>query len=119
MAFVYSEENLCFSMELNDILFSCETPNQLFESVAKRLAKEYKEKLPLIADYIIKNSEFIKTYGIISKEIFLVMLEKMTIPWIFLKENNSGTIAYSDSDYVIELSFTGDFEKFGDFSIDS
>ena len=113
MAFVYSEENLCFSMELNDILFSCETPNQLFESVAKRLAKEYKEKLPLIADYIIK------TYGIISKEIFLVMLEKMTIPWIFLKENNSGTIAYSDSDYVIELSFTGDFEKFGDFSIDS
>ena len=80
MAFVYSEENLCFSMELNDILFSCETPNQLFESVAKRLAKEYKEKLPLIADYIIKNSEFIKTYGIISKEIFLVMLEKMTIP---------------------------------------
>ena len=101
MAFVYSEENLCFSMELNDILFSCETPNQLFESVAKRLAKEYKEKLPLIADYIIKNSEFIKTYGIISKEIFLVMLEKMTIPWIFLKENNSGTIAYSDSDYVI------------------
>ena len=37
----------------------------------------------------------------------------------FLKDGNSGTIAYCDSDYVIELSFTGDFEKFSDLSIDS
>ena len=43
----------------------------------------------------------------------------MTIPWVFLKDNNFGTIAYADSDYVIEFSFIGDFEKFSDLSIDS
>ena len=119
MAFIYSEENQCFTMELNDILFSCETQNPLFEAIAARLAGEYKLKLPLIAEYIVKNNEFIETYGEISKEDFMIMLDNMTIPWIFLKENNSGTIAYCDSDYVIEFAFKGDFDEFGDFSIDT
>lgn len=86
--------------------------------MADRLAREYKSKLPLIAEYIVKNIEFIETYGDISKEDFMVMLNNMTIPWIFLKENNSGTVAYCDSDYVIEFAFIGDFEEFSDFSID-
>lgn len=119
MGFVYNEENQCFSMELNDILFSCEKQNPLFAAVAEGLAERYKAKLPSIAEYIVGNEEFIETYGEISKEEFLIMLEEMTIPWIFLKENNAGTIAYGDCDYVIEFSFVGDFEKFDEFSIDS
>ena len=47
------------------------------------------------------------------------MLKEMTIPWIFLEENASGTIAYCDPDYVIEFAFSGDFESFCDFHIDS
>lgn len=117
MAFLYNEENQCFSMELNNILFSCETECQLFASVAERLAKKYKTRLPFIAEYIVGNKEFLETYGVMSKEDFLIMLEEMTIPWIFLKENNSGTIAYCDSEYVIEFCFHGDFEEFNDFSI--
>lgn len=119
MAFIYSEENQCFTMELNDILFSCETQNPLFEAVAERLARKYKSKLPFIAEYIVKNNQFIETYGEVSKEEFMTILDNMTIPWIFLKDNNCGTIAYGDFDYVIEFAFYGDYEEFSDFSIDS
>ena len=119
MAFVYDEENQCFFMQLNNIRFSCETLDSHFEAVANILAREYKSKLPSIAEYIVNNNQFTETYGGISKEELLQMLKKMTIPWIFLKDGNSGTIAYCDSDYVIEFSFTGDFEKFSDLSIDS
>lgn len=44
-------------------------------------------------------------------------LEEMTIPWIFLKENNSETMAYCDSEYVIAFCFRGDFEESNNFSI--
>lgn len=118
MAFLYDKENQCFSMELNDILFSCENECQIFESIAERLAKKYKTRLPFIAEYVVGNKEFFEAYGVMSKEDFLIMLEEMTIPWIFLKDNNSGTIAYCDSEYVIEFGFYGDFEEFSDFSID-
>ena len=119
MAFVYNEEMQCFSKELNDILFSCEVLDSILEIAANRLAEIYESKLPLIAEYIVSNSEFLKVYGEMSKEELLESLKKMTIPWIFLKDNNSGTIAYADSDYVIEFSFIGDFERFSDLSIDS
>ena len=119
MAFVYNEETQCFSKELNDILFSCEVLDSILEITANRLAEIYESKLPLIAEYIVSNSEFPKVYGEMSKEELLESLNKMTIPWIFLKDNNSGTIAYADSDYVIEFSFIGDFERFSDLSIDS
>lgn len=119
MAFVYNEETQCFSKELNDILFSCEVLDSILEITANRLAKIYESKLPLIAEYIVSNNEFLKVYGEMSKEELLESLKKMTIPWIFLKDNNSGTIAYADSDYVIEFSFIGDFERFSDLSIDS
>lgn len=118
MAFQYDAENQCFSMELNDILFSCEIEYQCFESIAENLAQKYKTRLPFIAEYIVGNKEFLETYGVMSKDDFLIMLEEMTIPWIFLKENNCGTIAYCDSEYVIELCFRGDFEEFSDLSID-
>lgn len=117
MGFVYNEENKCFSMELNDILFSCETDSRLFEFIAERLAKKYKDRLPFIIEYIVESKEFIKTYGVMSKEDFLPLLKEMTIPWIFLKENNSGTIAYCDSEYVIEFCFHNDFEEFSDLEI--
>lgn len=119
MAFVYNEEMQCFSKELSDILFSCEVSDSILETMANRLATIYESKLPLIAEYIVSNSEFNNVYGEMSKEELLELLKKMTIPWIFLKDNNSGTIAYADSDYVIEFSFIGDFEKFSDLSIDS
>lgn len=119
MAFVYNEEMQCFSKELSDILFSCEVSDSILETTANRLAKVYESKLPLIAEYIVNNSEFLKVYGEMSKEDLLEILKKMTMPWIFIKDNNSGTIAYADSDYVIEFSFIGDFEKFSDLSIDS
>ena len=119
MAFVYNEETQCFSKELNDILFSCEVLDSILEITANRLAKIYESKLPLIAEYIVSNNEFLKVYGEMSKEELLESFKKMTIPWIFLKDNNSGTIAYADSDYVIEFSFIGDFERFSDLSIDS
>ena len=118
MAVQYDAENQCFSTELNDILFSCESEYQLFESDAERLGKKYKDRLPFIAEYIVGNKEFLETYGAMSKEQFLMMLEEMTIPWIFLNESNSGTIAYCDSEYVIELCFRGDFEEFSGLSID-
>ena len=118
MAFLYDEENQCYSMEWDGILFSCETECQLFVTVAERLAKKYKTRLPFIVEYIIGNKEFLETYGVMSKEDFMIRLEEMTIPWIFLGENNSGTIAYGDSGYVIEFCFRGDFEEFSDFSID-
>ena len=38
MSFQYDAENQCFSMELNDILFSCESEYQRFESIAENLA---------------------------------------------------------------------------------
>ena len=119
MAFVYNEETQCFSKELNDILFSCEVPDSILEITANRLAKIYESKLPSIAEYIVSNSEFLKVYGEMSKEELLGSLKEMTIPWIFLKDNNSGTIAYADSDYVIEFAFIGDFDWFSDLSIDS
>ena len=118
MSFLYNEENQCFCMELNDILFSCEVDYPFLEFFAERLAQKYKSRLPFIAEYVVGNKEFIETYGGMSQEEFLIMLEEMTIPWIFLKENNSGTIAYCDSEYVIEFCFRGDFEMFSDFSID-
>lgn len=119
MTFVYNEEMKCFSKELSDILFSCEVPDSIIEATSNRLAEIYESKVPLIAEYIVSNSEFINVYGEMSKEGLLELLKKMTIPWVFFKDNNSGTIAYADSDYVIEFSFTGDFEKFSDLSIDS
>lgn len=119
MVFKYDEENQCFSMELNNIRFSCETLDAHFDFTANRLAKEYESKLPLIAEYIVTNDKFLETYGEISRKKLLQMFQEMTIPWIFLKDGNSGTIAYCDSNYVIELSFTGDFEKFSNLSIDS
>ena len=119
MAFVYNEEMQCFSKEFSDILFSCEVPDSILETTADRLAKIYESKLPLIAEYIVGNSEFVEVYGEMSKGELLELFEKMTIPWIFLKDDHSGTIAYADSDYVIEFSFIGDFEKFSDLSIDS
>ena len=119
MAFVYNEEMQCFFIELNDILFSCEVPDSILEATANRLAKIYESKLPLIAEFIVSNSEFINVYGEMSKEELFELLNKMTIPGVFFKDNNSGTIAYADSDYVIEFSFIGDFEKFSDLSIDS
>ena len=118
MAFVYDEANQCFSMELNNIRFSCVTLDSHFEFVANRLAREYESRLPSIAEYIVSNDKFLETYGEISREELLQMLQEMTIPWIFLKDGNSGTIAYCDSNYVIEFSFTGDFENFSDLSID-
>lgn len=117
MAFQYDDENQCFSMEMNGILFSCETENQISVPIAERLAKNYKTRLPFIVEYIIGNTEFLETYGVMSKEDFMIKLDEMTIPWIFLKEDYSGTIAYCDSEYVIELCFRGDFEEFSDFSI--
>lgn len=119
MAFLYNEEMQCYCMELNDILFSCETPDIHYESIANGLAEKYESKLPLIAEYIVHHDEFIEVYGETSREELLEMMEEMTIPWIFLKDNNSGTIAYCDPDYVIEFSFEGEFEKFSDLSIDS
>lgn len=119
MAFIYDEENQCFSMETNHILFSCETYNPLFEDTANRLAEEYENRLPSIAEYIASNIELKKLYGELTKEEFLKMLEEMTIPWIFLKDNNCGTIAYCDEDYVIEFAFSGNFEQFYDLSIGS
>lgn len=47
------------------------------------------------------------------------MLKEMTIPWIFLHDTDCGTIAYCDADNVIEFAFSGNFEQFYDFSIDS
>ena len=119
MAFVYDEENQCFSMEVNNIRFSCETLDSHIEAAANRLAKKYESKLPSIAEYIVGNEKFLEIYGEISKEELLQMFQEMTNPWIFLQNDNSGTIAYCDPDYVIEFSFTGDFEKFSDLSIDS
>lgn len=118
MAFLYDEKNQCYSMEWDGILFSCETECQLFVPIAERLAKKYKTRLPFIVEYMIGNKEFLDTYGVMSKEDFMIRLEEMTIPWIFLGEDNSGTIAYGDSGYVIEFGFRGDFEEFSDFSID-
>lgn len=119
MAFVYDERNSCYSMEKNDILFSCEYLDISFEKTANRLAEKYKRNLSAIAEYILNNEVFIETYGKKSEKELFEMLEEMTKPWIFLKDVNSGTIAYCDSDYVIEFSFWGDFEEFSDFSIDS
>ena len=93
-------------------------PASILEATASRLVKIYESELLLIAEYIVSNSEFINVYGKMSKEE-LLEYKKMSISWVFLKDNNFGTIAYADSDYVIEFSFIGDFEKFSDLSIDS
>lgn len=106
-------------METDNILFSCETISPLLEAAASQLEKEYENKLPSIAEYIVSNAEFQETYGKLSGEELLIMLKEMTIPWIFLKDNDCGTIAYCDADYVIEFAFSGNFEQFYDFSIDS
>lgn len=119
MIFSYCEKDQCYSAESGDILFSCEKLGPVLEIYADRLAGIYKEKLPFIAEYIVKNTDFIEVYGRLSEEEFLCMLETMPIPWVFIREDDSGTIAYCDSDYVIELFFTGDFEKMSDLSIDS
>lgn len=119
MAFVYDEKNQCFSMETDCILFSCETLNPIFEAAASQLEKEYGNRLPSIAEYIVSNAEFQEIYGELSGEEFLEMLEEMTIPWVFLKDNDRRTIAYCDADYVIEVAFSGNFEQFCDISIDS
>ncbi len=119
MAFVYDEENQCFSMETDNILFSCETFNPIFEIAASQLEKEYENRLPSIAEYIVSNTEFQEIYGELSREEFLEMLKEMTIPWIFLHDTDCGTIAYCDADNVIEFAFSGNFERFYDFSIDS
>lgn len=119
MAFVYDERNSCYSMEKDGILFSCEYLDISFEKTADKLAEKYKRNLSTIAEYILNQEVFIETYGKKSEKELFEMLEEMTIPWIFLKDANSRTIAYCDSNYVIEFSFLGDFEEFSDFSIDS
>lgn len=119
MSFVYDDENQCYSMTLNDILFSCEALELEYESIAKRLSEKYNNALPVIASYISNNEEFIETYGRMSDEDVLEMLEdeEMTIPWIFIKGVTNGTIAYCDEDYVIEFCFYGYFERFEDLEI--
>ncbi|MBD5085435.1 MAG: hypothetical protein HDT33_10400 [Clostridiales bacterium] len=119
MDFLYDRENLCFSVEQNDIRFSCEQPTPSLKAFANRLARKYRDRLPFLAEFVVKSDEFLETYGVLSADEFMALLKEMTIPWVFLHSGHHGTIAYCDSDYVIEFAFTGDFETFDDLSVDS
>ena len=46
-------------------------PASILEATASRLVKIYESELPLIAEYIVSNSEFINVYGKMSKEELL------------------------------------------------
>ncbi len=118
MAFVYDKENQCYSMIINNIQFSCETLDCVFEDTAAKLARVYESRLSLIAQYIVSNAVFQEVYGTLTTKECLKLLETMTIPWIFLKDTGCHTIAYCDTDYVIEFVFSGNFEHFRDLSID-
>lgn len=118
MGFVYDSENQCFSMEIDNILFSCETLDQSLESVAARLAEIYEKSLPAIAGYVVGSSEFLDVYGEMTKEELLNLFRQIPNPWIFLQSNGSGTIAFCTPDYVIELAFAGDFKQFESLHID-
>lgn len=115
--FCYEEENQCYSAEIHKIRFSCDEIDTTYIIYADKLAENYKECKELIAEYICSNTEFIETYGKLSVEEVLVLLEEMTMPWIFLNEHNMATIAYADCDYVIQFDFSGIFEAFCNFGI--
>ena len=117
--FKYVEENSCYSWETDEMIISTyDAPDAELENYARIIKEAYTGAIEAIAQYICAEKEFIECYGRYSpKKTMKILKNNMTIPWIFLKKNSIGTIAYCDEDYVIEFEFEGCFTNFKKFQI--
>lgn len=119
--FEYDEETKVYSWKLDNMIISCETePDAVKKHYGEMLKEQYEQNLNSIAEYICKEREFKEVYGRYSAKQTLKMLKcNMTIPWIFIKGSNMGTIAWCDENYVMEFEFEDCFQNFKEFQISS
>ena len=119
--FEYDEETKVYSWKLDNMIISCEIePDAAKKHYGEMLKEQYEQNLNAIAEYICKEREFKEVFGRYSAKRTLKMLKcDMTIPWIFIKDSNMGTIAWCDENYVIEFAFDNCFQNCKEFLISS
>lgn len=112
--FNYDEDSEMFRGELSGVIFVCEDIEDGYEESARKLAESYGQKLPEIADFILPDIR--EMFGGVTKE---KLTESLGRPLIDL---DSGLLTYLDhtldNTHIIEIEFSGIFDKFLSISID-
>lgn len=103
-----------YQLDIAGIIFVCESVEEDYELRAKRIALCYKDKLPQIANYMLKDIK--QCYGEISCEDLIASLGT---PLIDLTRNTLTYLEHKlDSVHILEIEFGGDLDEFFYFSID-
>ena len=121
--FTYNEHDKEFTASLDGIEFTARIPvTPDMAAYAKQLAAAYRDRLPAIADYILKDEAFDHSSGIfpgISKD---TLMSSLNMPTIQLLSDHDGACTYYDhaldDTHILTFEFSALFDNFCYLSVD-